>query len=292
MTDDGPLRDPMDVGMAATVVRARLSAAGIESAAAEAAWLLEAATGLTRAEQGRERARPLDADERARLQCWLRRREAREPLQLVLGVAPFHGLELQVRPGVLVPRPETELLVERVLASLRYVAEPRVHDVGTGCGAVALALAAARTDAHVTASDIDETAVLVARANAAALALPVTVWRSDLLAESEVRAAATEAHALVANLPYMPEGDRDRLPPEVAYDPPGALFAGPDGLALARRLAAQARPLLRPGAMVWWELDPRNAEAFAQELRDEGRWREVRLDEDLNGRRRFLMARR
>jgi hypothetical protein len=151
-------------------------------------WLLEAATGLTRAEQVLERTRPLDPDERMRLEGWLRRREAREPLQLVLGVAAFHGLEVQVRPGVLVPRPETESLVERVLASLRYVVDPRVHDVGTGSGAIALAIAAARPDAIVSASDVDPTAVMVARANAAALGLPVTVWSSDLLAAPEVAA--------------------------------------------------------------------------------------------------------
>jgi len=281
-----------DLASVAAALRARLTAAGIESAAAEVFWLLEAATGLTRAEQVLERTRPLDDDERMRLEGWLLRREAREPLQLVLGVAAFHGLELQVRPGVLVPRPETESLVERVLASLRYVADPRVHDVGTGSGAIALAIAAARPDAIVSASDVDPTAVLVARANAAALGLPVTVWSSDLLAAPEVAVAVAEAHALVANLPYLPDSDRGRLPPEVAFDPPEALFAGSDGLAVARRLARQALPLLRPGGLVWLELDPRNAQVFASELQAEARWREVRVEVDLNGRRRFVMARR
>jgi len=292
MTVDGSALDARDVATAAATLRARLTKAGIASAAAEAAWLLEAATGLTRAEQVLERDRRLDDDERARLEAWLRRREAREPLQLVLGTAPFHGLELDVRPGVLVPRPETESLVERVLASLRYVAEPRVHDVGTGCGAIALAIAAARPDAVVSASDVDTTAVLVARANAAALGLPVTVRVSDLLAAHEVAAAVAAAHVLVANPPYLPEGDRGHLPPEVAFDPPEALFAGADGLAVARVLARQAAPLLRPGGMLWLELDPRNAEAFADELAAAGTWREARVEADLNGRRRFVLARR
>jgi len=298
MTDDTPVRDAAqlgagtDVATAAQVLRARLLTAGIEAAEAEAAWLLEAATGLSRAEQVLERGRVLADDERERLAGWLRRREAREPLQLVLGVAPFHGVELQMRPGVLVPRPETEQLVELVLASLRTVRAPRVHDVGTGSGAVALALAAARPDAHVTASDVDPTAVLVARANAAAMGLPVTVWASDLLAAPEVRRAVREAHALVANPPYLPEGDRGHLPPEVAFDPPEALFAGPDGLAVARRLAAQAQALLRPGATMWLELDPRNAAAFAAELTAGDGWRASWVGEDLNGRPRFVTARR
>ena len=272
---------PTDVARAVRAVRARLAAAGIE-----------AATGLTRAEQVLERDRALSEDDLARLEGWLRRREAREPLQLILGVAPFYGLEVQVRPGVLVPRPETELLVERALAGLRDVVAPRVHDVGTGSGAAALAIAAARPDARVTASDVDPTAVMVARANATALGLPVTVWTSDLLAAPEVRQAAGEAHALIANLPYLPDSDRGHLPPEVAYDPPEALFAGVDGLAVARRLAAQAVALLRPGAAVWFELDPRNAERFAEELEAEDRWRELRVEADLNGRWRFVLARR
>jgi release factor glutamine methyltransferase len=280
------------VAQAARSVRARLEAAGVASVDAETAWLLEAATGLTRAEQVLERDRELAPDEAARLEGWLRRREAREPLQLVLGVAPFFGLEVQVRPGVLVPRPETERLVERALEDLREVVAPRIHDVGTGSGAVALALAASRPDARVTASDVDTTAVMVARANATALGLPITVWTSDLLDAPDVRRAAAEAHLLVANLPYLPEGDRGRLPPEVAYDPPEALFGGADGLDLARRLAAQAAPLLRPGATLWLELDPRNAEVFAEELEADERWRELRVEADLNGRWRFLRARR
>jgi release factor glutamine methyltransferase len=281
-----------DVAWATRTVRARLAAAGIDAVDAEAAWLLEAATGLTRAEQVLDRDRELGDDEHARLEAWLRRREAREPLQLVLGVAPFYGLEVQVRRGVLVPRPETELLVERALAALRDVVAPRVHDVGTGSGAAALAIAASRPDARVTASDVDPTAVMVARANATALGLAVTVWASDLLAAPEVRRAAGEAHALIANLPYLPESDRGRLPPEVAFDPPEALFAGEDGLSVARRLAAEAVALLRPGAMVWFELDPRNAERFAEELEADERWREVRVEADLNGRWRFVLARR
>jgi release factor glutamine methyltransferase len=281
-----------DVAWATRTVRARLAAAGIDAVDAEAAWLLEAATGLTRAEQVLDRDRELGDDERSLLEGWLQRREAREPLQLVLGVAPFFGLEVQVRPGVLVPRPETELMVERALAALRDVVAPRVHDVGTGSGAAALAIAASRPDARVTASDIDPTAVMVARANATALGLAVTVWTSDLLAAPEVRRVAGEVHALIANLPYLPESDRGQLPPEVAYDPPEALFAGEDGLSVARRLAAEAVALLRPGAMVWFELDPRNAERFAEELESDDRWREVRVEADLNGRWRFVLARR
>lgn len=281
-----------DVAAALAGVRAALAEAGVDRPEPEATWLVEAATGLTRAEQVLERARPLSADEAERLAAWTARRVRREPLQLILGVAPFYGLDVQVHPGVLIPRPETERLVELVLERLRPVATPRVHDVGTGSGAIALAIAAARPDAQVTASDVDPTAVLVARANATALGLGVAVWTSDLLADPTVRHAVAEAQAVVANLPYLPEGDRGRLPPEVAYDPPQALFAGPDGLALARRLARDAGPLLRPGATLWWELDPRNVDAFADELEATGAWSEVERFHDLTGRTRFVASRR
>lgn len=277
---------------AARIVRGALAAAGIASPDAETSWLVEAATGLTRAEQVLDRARSLVVDETTHLAAWTRRRQQREPLQLVLGVAPFCGLDVQVRPGVLVPRFESELLVERVLERLRAVVEPRILDVGTGSGAIALALAAARPDASVTASDVDATAVCTARANATALGLAVTVWASDLLAHPAVRRAASEAHAVVANLPYLPDGDRGRLPPEVAFDPPAALFAGRDGLAVARALAAQVAGLVRPSATVWWELDPRNVARFAGELEASGAWASVEVSDDLTGRRRFVAARR
>jgi release factor glutamine methyltransferase len=258
--------DPPDVadgGDAAAV--ARLAAAGIE---ARRRGRL-AARGRHRPHPRRAGARPRPrarGRRAARLEGWLAGASAREPLQLVLGVAPFYGLEVQVRPGVLVPRPETERLVERALDALRDVVAPRVHDVGTGSGAIALAIAAARPDARVTASDVDPTAVMVARANATALGLDVTVWTSDLLAAPD-RAAGGRRGARPRRQPPLPARGRPRrLPPEVAFDPPEALFGGEDGLAVARRWRREAVALLRPGAMVWFELDPRNAERFAEEL--------------------------
>lgn len=276
---------------AARQLQAALREAGVASPEAESAWLLEAATGLSRAEQVLEGERPLDQEEAERLAGWLQRRMAREPLQLVLGVAPFMGLEVQVRRGVLVPRPETERLVELVLDSVREMRRPWLHDVGTGSGAIALALAAALPDAKVTASDVDPTAVLVAGGNAMALGLPLEVWTSDLLMAPEVAQAAAKVDVLVANLPYLPEGDRGSLPPELDYEPPAALYAGEDGLDLAWALAQEAAQLLKPGALLWWELDPRNVDALASRLREQGVWEELETFADLAGRTRFLRAR-
>ena len=274
------------------MLRSALATAGVDAAGAESEWLIEAVTGLSGPEQRLEQTRSLERGECRRLEGYLRRREAREPLQRILGSAPVYGLDRQVPCGVLIPRPETETLVSLLLAELRGLRAPRVHDVGCGSGAVALAIARERPDARVSASDLSPLAVSVTRSNALRYALEVEVVASDLLANRQLVAWLSELDALVANLPYLPDADRGSLPPEVEHDPPEALFAGPDGLRLARALAAQARPHLRPGALLALELDPRNVEAFADELREAGGWLAVRCEPDLNERSRYLFARR
>ncbi|TVR87104.1 MAG: peptide chain release factor N(5)-glutamine methyltransferase [Trueperaceae bacterium] len=275
------------MGAAWRQARSRLAAAGVDSAAAEASWLLEAVTGLAPARQRLHPDTPLSTSQRRRLARALERRCAREPLQMVLGETEFYGLRLSVRPGVLVPRPETELLVEHALADLSEARPTTVIDVGTGGGAVALALAARRPLARIVASDVDPAALALARRNARALGLALTLCRADLLQHPRLCAAARSADLLVANLPYLPESDRGTLPPELAWESGAALFAGREGLSVARRLRAQAWRALRPGAVAWWELDARNAERFAREALAVG-WPQAGLAADLVGRRRFV----
>jgi len=265
----------------------RLRAAGVDSAEAEAMTLLEAVTGLDRGELLLVPDRRLSEEERLRLLELLRRRAAREPLQHILGRAPFYGLELEVDASVLVPRPETERLVELVLEKLRGREAPSVLDIGTGTGAIALAVKAERPDASVMAADVSPAAVTLARRNAERLRLAVRVRRSDLLAEAEVAAFAAGCDALVANLPYLPAGDAAGLQPEARRDPPGALFAGEDGLRYARRLLDQAYRLLPGGALLALELDPRNVRLAAAAARA---WRSAGVEVDLAGRERFLTA--
>lgn len=283
----------MDAGLsvaeARRIVTRRLEAAGVDAAAAEALVLLEAATGLDRADLLVRPEHVLEGDERRRLLEALRRRVAREPLQHILGSAPFYGLELAVDGTVLVPRPETERLVELVLERLRPCEAPRVLDVGTGSGAVALAVKAERPDAEVMASDVSTEAVRMARRNAAALGLDVVVVRSDLLAEGAVAAFAAGCDALVANLPYLPSDDARSLQAEAAHDPALALFGGDDGLDVVRRLLAQASRVMRSGALLALELDPRNLGLAERELLG---WRATCRASDLAGRERFLLARR
>lgn len=232
----------------------------------------------------------LDDRQRARLDGWLARRAAGEPLQHLLGAAPFWGLELDAGPDALVPRPETERLVELALGSLAGRDAPVVIDVGTGSGAIAVAIAVARPDAEVWASDVDPAALALAARNVRAHAPAVRLVEADLLDAPELRAALPRLDLLIANLPYLPDGDAERIPPEVRRDPPRALYGGPDGLDPFRRLWRQLEGALPSGAEAWFELDPRNVAAAAQALRD-GRHapgRATRIVADLAGRDRFL----
>ena len=282
---------PHDVAAARHLLIRRLTAAGVPSPEADALLLLEGALGVDRFTLLLQPDRPVDVAAGARLAHMLRRRVAREPLQLILGNTNFYGLELAVAPGVLIPRPETERLVQLVLEELGTPAgaRPMLLDVGTGTGAVALALKAEMPAATVWGSDVSPEAVALAARNAAALGLDVTFRLSDLLADPDVAYVAAHSAALVSNPPYLPDSDRLQLPPEVNADPGTALFAGADGLDVARRLAWQAHRVLPSGALLALELDPRNVHHFARLLVG---WKGVRVESDLTGRPRFALARR
>lgn len=289
-----PRRRHESVGAALSRATEVLSRAGVESPAVDAAALVEAVTGLSRTEQLIRRDTELGARQAEELARLLARRAAREPLQHVLGEATFLDLRLETRPGVLIPRPETERLVELVLSEIAAASEPKgstVIDVGTGTGAIALTLKQARPELEVWATDVSQAALDLAGANAERLGLVVEVRRSDLLADPGVRAAAARAVAVVSNPPYLPDADRGTVQPEVVLEPEGALYAGPDGLSVARRLVRQAAGAMRPGALLALELDPRNVGELARELRTAG-FAAVRVEPDLTGRERFVIARR
>lgn len=280
---------PPTLRQARELVVGRLNAAGVPSPEVDAALLLEALTGLTRAEQLLAGARPLSAEQQGTLLGWLERRGRREPLQHILGRAHFYGLVLEVGPAVLVPRPETERLVEIALERLEGVRSPKVLDVGTGSGAIALALGRERPDADLMASDISPAALEVARRNAERCGVEVTLVRADLLDGEVVSSFARRADALLANPPYLPEGDRARLSAEARSDPAAALFSGADGLEHFRRLERQARRRLPAGAFALVELDPRNVR---KALAESGGWSRAVVTADLAGRERFLLLER
>lgn len=268
-----------------------LAEKGDEHPRRSAEWLLSAATGLSRVELYAFHDRPLSPEDRATLRDAVKRRATGEPLQYVTGEVAFRHLIVKVRPGVLIPRPETEVVVDEALAAIAGVDEPLVADPCTGSGAIALSIAQERTTARVWATDISPVAIEVACDNAARLGFAerIEVLESDLLGEVGVELRG-RLHLVVSNPPYIPSADVPELPAEVAgYEPHLALDGGPDGLDVFRRLARQACGwLVADGALVV-ELDERRVRAAAEEAVE---WyQDVRVVQDLTGRDRILVAR-
>jgi release factor glutamine methyltransferase len=219
------VRDALDSAVIA------LTAAGCETPRFDAEVLLAAAMRVDRAALIADPERGLEPDAARAFQDAARRRTQREPVAYILGRKGFRRLELEVDARVLIPRPETEHVVE---AALGLPHGARVVDVGTGSGAIALALADERPDLRVLATDSSAGALAVARANAARLGLAVEFLHGDLTAPVE-----GSVDAVVSNPPYVRRGDV--LPPEIArYEPGEALYAGADGLDVLRRLAPGA----------------------------------------------------
>jgi len=209
------------------------------------------------------------------------------PLQHLTGEQGFRHLVLTVRPGVFVPRPETEVLVDVALELLEGIQTPYVVDLCTGSGAVALAIADERPGTRVMATDRSEAAVDLARENAEQLRLAVGVRAGDLF-EPVPGAFLGEVDLVVANPPYLSVEKADDLPPEVRADPPEALFGG---LEVTRRLITESVAWLRPGGALAVECDEGAAAAVAAAARDAG-FEEVFVRRDLNGRERVVGARR
>ena len=287
--------------MDATLDRALKSAASrlaglTDSPQAEAEELLGRLLGLTRAELYLQRSRALEAGEWQTLDLWLARRAHGEPVQYITGRAAFRSLDLAVGPAVLIPRPETEGLVEAVLAVLRHELarwrEPRVLDLGTGSGAIALAIAAEWPAAIVTATDASEEALTLAHANAEACGLAgrVRLLHGDWF---EPIASDERFEVIISNPPYIATGERDLLAPQVReFEPAQALFSGESGLEALREIVDQAPRHLVAGGLLAVELAEMRAREVAAWLEGARDWSEVTLLDDLAGRPRTLLARR
>jgi release factor glutamine methyltransferase len=258
----------------------RLASAGCESPRVDAEILLAHVLGVTRAELRTSLDRDLDAGSAAELEALTSRRERREPLAYVIGEWGFRRLTLAVDPRVLVPRPETEVVVDRCLALISDLAEPRVLDVGTGSGAIALAIADEHEGARVTGIDASTDALEVARANAASTGLQVELREWDL----HEGLPAGPWDLIVSNPPYVLAGDLDALEPEVREWEPRAALVG-EGATEA--IAAAAPRVLRPGGALVLEVADGDAERTAALLRDVG-FARVGVSRDLAGRERIL----
>ena len=265
---------------------------GDEHPRRSAEWLLSAATDLSRVELYAFHDRPLTPEERTALRDAVRRRGAGEPLQYVTGEVAFRHLVVKVRPGVLIPRPETEVLVGEALTELAAVESPLVADPCTGSGVVALSLAQENPHAHVWASDLSDVAVAVAGENAERLGLAdrVVVLGGDLLAPLPPELSG-RLDAVVSNPPYIPSAALPSLPPEViGFEPALALDGGPDGLDVFRRLARQSTEWLNSSGFLAVELDESRVRTAGDEALE---WyEEVRVVRDLADRDRVLIAKR
>jgi len=237
---------------------------GIPDPRREASWLLARAWGVDEITLRLHPEREVPADVEDRYRGWLERRAAGEPAHHLTGECEFWGRTFRVSPAVLVPRPETELLVQ-VALDLPLSATARVLDVGAGSGCIAITLAAERPKWRVSGVDVSAQALEVARANAARHGVEVVFREGDL-----TTSMAPPWDLVVANLPYIPTGDLEHLPVEVGHDPVTALDGGPDGLDLVRRLVGDLPRLLRPCGGAVLELYEDQADVVAEIARDAG----------------------
>jgi release factor glutamine methyltransferase len=272
-----------NVGRALAQAAQRLTASGADggaSAALDAGLLLAHILGISRTRLLAHTEMALEPSAAGRYAALVERRARGEPLAYLTGRREFWSLELAVTPAVLVPRPETELLVERALA-LHGAAHGRIADLGTGCGAVALALACERPHWQITATDVSAAALAVARANAARLGLGVDFREGDWF----VPLAGRRFDLVVSNPPYVDAGDPALAAGALAYEPPLALTPGADALASLRAIARQAPRHLAPGGWLLLEHGATQGLAVRRELVLAG-FRYVRSHPDPGGHER------
>ncbi len=280
------LRDLVDAA------RTPLVAAGIpvDEAALDAELLMRDVLAWDRASwitRRNEAAAPAVAQAFARA---IARRAGREPVAYIRGVQEFYGRAFQVRPGVLIPRPETELLIDEALTLLAGQATPRIADVGTGSGCLAITLALETPGATVAATDISAEALVIARANATALGVTT---RIDFRHTSLLDGVSGLFDLLVANPPYVPERDASSLAPEVlAHEPRLALFGGPDGLRDVRALVALAAATLTPGGSLVMEIGMGQWPDVRHALAEAGLGAHAHVRTDLQGIPRVVVATR
>ena len=272
----------MQVGEAVDTGEKLLRDAGIATSRVDAEWLLGAAAGLSRSELHAKRDRALTEDEARSYERSLDRRRAREPLAYILGEWGFRRLTLKVDERVLVPRPETEVVVERCLQLIRDLAEPSVLDVGTGSGAIALAIADEHHGARVTAIDVSPDALALAGENASTSGLSVTFVQHD------VREGLEGIYDLVvSNPPYVTAEEIETLEPEVRDWEPRIATVGADHTAV---IADEAARVLGPGGHLVLEVADGRGEEVAGLLAGRG-YEDVRASGDLAGRDRVVEGR-
>ena len=263
----------------------RLAAAGVPTPQVDAELLLAHVLGVPRGRLVTAVATPAQEQ---RFDAAVARRTAREPLQHIVGTAPFRHVEVAVGSGVFVPRPETELLVDAVLPLLRATSRPIAADLCAGSGALALALADEVRTARVYAVERPGPAADWLARNTAGTR--VTTVRADIRQADLLADLWSRVDAVVCNPPYVPAGAP--VAAEVRQDPEPAVFAGPDGLALIPAVIGRAAELLRTGGLLAVEHHESHATAVPALLAADGRFTDIRDEPDLTGRARYAVATR
>lgn len=270
---------------------------GVDNARLSAELLLAHHLKVDRVRLYLEFEKPLHEEELAGYRTLIRRRAAREPLQYITGVQEFWSTSLVVRPGVLIPRPESEILVEQTLEILRLeegrgISEPRILDLCTGSGALIVSLGREVRDSLLWASDISGEALAVARENSLrhGLAQRIEFLQGELLDPSKARSLTY--HVIVSNPPYVAAEEMASLMPEVLHEPSVALDGGPGGMAYIERIIREAPDCLQPGGWLLMEMDPRQVPTALILLDQTGRYGERKAVKDYSRRDRVIVARR
>ncbi len=280
-----PVTDPKSVRAQLAKTRAELQAARIPYAWLDAEILLAHVLKSTRVRLHTHPEDRLTPAQKRRLQSLTRRRAQRVPIPYLTGEREFYGYELKVSPAVLIPRPESELLVDLAMDWLtRHPAARRVIDLGTGSGAVAIAVAKAVSGVRVEARDVSARALRVADGNISRhrVRSRVTTVKGSLLR------GAGPANLIVANLPYISERQKRVRPRELDYEPALALDGGSDGLSLIRTAIQQAPSVLRPGGAFLIECDPAQARRLQRLTQDRWPTALISVHKDLAGRDRVI----
>ena len=247
----------------ARITARRLEAAGVPEPAASAEVLLCELLDVRRGEIP-QYEEPLTSEQAALYETWIRRRLEREPVQRILGYAYFRNLKLDLNEHALIPRPDTESVVDAALEAVdRHDGHLRVLDVGTGSGAIAIAIAQERPSCEVHATDISEGALEISHHNAKLNGAKVRFHKADIVSGLDLPTSSVDV--LVSNPPYVASDQAERLAPEVlAWDPATALFSGPDELLFYRRIFAETPPLLKNGADVVLEIGDKQAQTVLE----------------------------
>ena len=266
---------------------AKLLEAGIDAARREAASLAAFALDRDAVFTIAHPEYELSPDESARYHSFVRRRANREPFHYITGTKEFYGLDFAVAPGVLIPRPETELLVEEAIKLLSDVADPRFLEIGLGSGCIAVSILSHTRNARAEGVDISAEALAIAKGNAIRLNV---AERLEIRAGDVFDGTRGKFDLIVSNPPYIPVGDLASLQPEVRdFEPHNALFSGMDGLSVVRRLVNEAPDFLRPDAILMIEIGFDQAKSV-KELFDDAVWGGVRFIRDFQDIERVVVA--